>query len=353
MSYINPRAKLYEHLDRLQTLKAGNMPSPVNLEIDLSNRCNLGCEWCHFAYTHTRGPLAGKQDKPDNAIPGGDMMGSEMIDRIVEQAWLCGVRSITWTGGGEPTLHPQFEKALMGAYSRGISQGVYTNGTMIDVSKANIIKGFCSWVYVSMDEPTRSSYERTKGPGFEKACNGTRLLVATPGKATVGVGFMIHQRNYMQVEKMISLGEDLQADYIQFRPTVLYANDDPGKRADDSAWVYDAIDYLAPYAKHPKVELDLDRFKMYAEWEGHGYPACYWSALQVVITPNGKVWTCVNKREYPGEEIGDLSAESLADILRRRTLPHVNGNCRVLCRGHIPNLALHEIMAEKPHSNFI
>ena len=42
--YINPRSKLLQHIDRITALKFGAKQPPVNVEVDLSNRCSLGCE---------------------------------------------------------------------------------------------------------------------------------------------------------------------------------------------------------------------------------------------------------------------------------------------------------------------
>ena len=72
--FINPAQKLLQHIDRIADIKRGLRPAPVNVEIDLSNRCSLGCEWCHFGFTHTRGPLAGKREKPRDSLAGGDLM---------------------------------------------------------------------------------------------------------------------------------------------------------------------------------------------------------------------------------------------------------------------------------------
>jgi MoaA/NifB/PqqE/SkfB family radical SAM enzyme len=71
-------------MDRLQAIRDGKRPAPINAEIDLSNRCSLGCEWCHFAYTHTRGPLA-KSDRLRDAIPGGDLMDTDLAKSIVRR----------------------------------------------------------------------------------------------------------------------------------------------------------------------------------------------------------------------------------------------------------------------------
>jgi DNA repair photolyase len=67
-SYINPRSKLLYHVDKLdQIRRTGTTTAPVNVEIDLSNRCSHGCSWCHASFTHTRGPLAGSA-KPDGML---------------------------------------------------------------------------------------------------------------------------------------------------------------------------------------------------------------------------------------------------------------------------------------------
>lgn len=353
MAFIDPRGKLLGHLDRLAALKAGHNPPPVNVEIDLTNRCSLGCEWCHFAYTHTRGPLAGKRDKPAGAVSGGDVMDHALAFHIVEQLAACGVRSITWTGGGEPTLHPKFNVMLDRAHTLGLDQGLYTHGGHIDSGRAWLLKQQATWVYVSLDECDRDSYRQSKGLDyFERATNGVRLLAEAEGPATVGVGFLLHRGNWARAWEMVDLARGLGADYCQFRPTVQYTQDAPGAVAEDTGWLTDCIELLSSIHA-PDVVCDLSRFEMYRDWRGHGYPTCWWAGLSTVITPNGKVWTCVNKREHAGAEIGDLSRESFAEVWRRAGPVAVDGGCRVLCRGHVANTSLAVMMADQPHGNFI
>jgi len=111
---------------------------------------------------------------------------------------------------------------------------------------------------------------------------------------------------------------------------------------------------LQQWANDPFVIADMERFAMYGGWAGHGYPTCNWSALQTVITPNGKVWRCTNKREHPDALVGDLSIESFDALWERSGGPcQVNATCRTLCRGHLANLALGEVLAPSPHANFV
>lgn len=355
MTYINPRSKLFGHLDRLQAIKEGRRPAPVNVEIDLSNRCSLGCAWCHFAYTHTRGPLTGKQDKPDGAIVGGDLMDADLAVQILCELWDSGVKSVTWTGGGEPTLHPRFDSLIQYAASLGLEQGIYTHGGHLHASRAEMVKALFTWAFVSLDECERDSYQRSKGVDrFDAACAGIRHLVQAEGEATIGVGFLLHEGNYRQLYNMRQLGQELGASYVQFRPTVHYDTHHPSALAEDTAWMDEAIALLEQYAGDSFVIADVDRFKMYRDWNGHGYSQCYWSALQTVITPNGKVWRCTNKREHPDALLGDLSVESFADVWARSGGPCAVGDtCRVLCRGHIANTSLDSIMTAQAHGNFI
>lgn len=354
-TYINPSLKLFGHMDRLHALQRGERPAPVNVEIDLSNRCSLGCEWCHFAYTHTRGPLAGKRDKPQDAIAGGDLMDTPLARAILEQLHESGVKSVTWTGGGEPTLHPDFNQIINCAGRLDLEQGLYTHGGHIDDMRAGLLKGLFTWVFVSLDECTAATYQRSKGADrFDAVCANVRRLVDAAGKATVGLGFLLHNHNYNQVPQMVALGRELGVDYVQFRPTVHFEQATPGQLAEDTRWVGWAIGHLNAYANNSFVIADTERFRMYRDWGGHGYATCYWSGLQTVITPNGKVWRCTNKREHPDALLGDLSVESFADVWARSGGPcSVDGACRILCRGHLANLTLDKVMQPMPHGAFI
>lgn len=351
--FIDPRSKLLQHVDRIAQIKAGEVPPPVNVEIDLSNRCSLGCEWCHFAYTHTRGPLKGKRQKPELAIAGGDLMPYEFARDLVRQLRDAGVRSITWTGGGEPTLHPQFDEIITCARMRGIPQGLYTHGGHINAARGALLKETMTFVYVSLDAADAASYKRDKGVDrYEEACDGIRHLVAAGGTATVGVGYLLTRRNWQRAYEMRDQARALGAAYCQFRPTILYTQDEPGVAAEDTSWMTEARVLLERLADDPFVLADVNRFAEYENWT-RGYSTCWWSALQTVVTPNGSVWTCVNKREHPAALLGSCAEEPFADIWARRPIAEVDGSCRLMCRGHIANQALNEILTPAAHAEFV
>ncbi len=351
--FIDPRQKLFQHLDRLAALKAGEIVAPINVEIDLSNRCSLGCEWCHFGYTHSRGPLARQRQRPAGALDGGDLMPLELARRLLRELKTEGVRSVTWTGGGEPTLHPDFDDVVTYAYARGIPQGVYTNGAHITPGRAQLLRTAMTFVYVSLDAADAVAYKRDKRVDrFDQVMTGIGHLAAASGPAAVGVGFLLTRENWQDAPRMRTLARESGSTYCQFRPTILYTQDDPGKPAEDTGWMLDARQMLEELREDEFVIVDVDRFAEYANWS-RGYSTCYWSALQTVVTPNGRVWTCVNKREHPAALLGELNDESFAEIWARRPVAKVDGSCRLMCRGHLANQSLAAVMEPVPHAEFV
>lgn len=355
MTYINPTAKLFQHMDTLHAIKLGQRPAPVNVELFLSNRCGHGCVWCHYAHTHTKGPLAGKVAKPPGAMGSGDLMEWTLAKSILKQLATAGVKSVTFSGGGEPTLHRQFDDIAEYAYSVGLELGLYTHGGSIDDERADTIKQLFKWAFVSLDECTRETFKASKGVDrYDAVLAGIERLVAAKGSATIGLGFLLHKGNFHQVAQMVALGRELEVDYVQFRPTILYQQDAPGVLAEDTTWVGWATGHLNAYAGDPFVIADIERFRMYAGWTSHGYATCYGAALQTAISPNGMVWRCTNKTEHPSALLGDLSSESFADVWARSGgACAVDGECRILCRQHLANVTLDKLMQPMVHSNFI
>jgi hypothetical protein len=153
---------------------------------------------------------------------------------------------------------------------------------------------------------------------------------------------------------MVALGRSLGVDYVQFRPTIQYQQDAPGELAEDTKWITWAIGWLNEFKGDPFVVADVERFRQYQDWTGHGYSTCHWSALQTVISPNGKVWRCTNKTEHADACLGDLSTESFVDVWARSGgACQVDKGCRVSCIGHTKNITLNDLMQPVLHGNFI
>ena len=62
-----------------------------------------------------------------------------------------GIKSITWTGGGEPTVHNDFLQFIKYADKYGIKQGLNTNGALLTDEMIDFIGKHFSYVRFSVD----------------------------------------------------------------------------------------------------------------------------------------------------------------------------------------------------------
>ena len=129
-SYTSNATKLLKHMDRLQIIQDGGRPKPVMFHMSPSNPCNLTCSFCCFANRAMK-----------------DMLTLDQMKSAIDQFADLGVLGMEFTGGGEPTLHPQLDEAIAHAHSRGLKIGVCTNGSQLKKVKN---WHMLSWVRLGM-----------------------------------------------------------------------------------------------------------------------------------------------------------------------------------------------------------
>lgn len=356
MTYIAPRQKVLRHLGRLAQWQSGEKPAPITVEWDLSNRCSLGCQDCHFAHTHSKGPWTTKARTLPMAFEGtGDLADANVVVPALKDMARAGVQSIAWSGGGEPTLHPAWGAIMHCANLEGLQQGMYTHGGHIDADGAELLARYTSWVVVSLDAVDAETYATEKGvpaSRFDAACNGIRLL-AQHG-ATVGVSFLLHAQNWKRVGSMLELARALGATYATFRPSIRFQANQPSVASECASWVTEALPTLEAISAEPDVECDPSRFAAYRDWHGHGYDTCYGVRVNAAVTPDGRVWLCCNRRGMPESCLGDLRTESFGAIWARHPASFkVNDQCRVMCRLHPVNQVLHALEQPRAHEAFV
>lgn len=358
--YVDPGGKPFAHLGRLakwaDKWPDGKNPAPVTIEWDLSNRCVLGCQDCHFAYTHTRGPWAVKDRMlPMAHDPGGDIADTVLVKTALWHANAAGVQSVVWTGGGEPTTHPDWPEIIDHAYMLGFAQGMYTLGGLLSPDTGRHLAERATWVVVSLDaaNPTRYAQEkRVPEARFYAALDGIKSLVGY--KATIGVSFLLHEDNWRFAPHMVDLARTLGATYTTLRPTIRTSPASPATPVGDRNWVTDALPLLHELLKEPDVEVDPDRFVEYRDWTSHGYSTCYGIRLNTTITPDGRMWVCPNRREYADSCLGDLRTEQFDQIWARHPGQWTDfKDCRAMCRLHLVNRTLAQVYQPRKHAEFI
>lgn len=283
----------------------------------------------------------------------GDVMDIELFRRIAYEMTQVHVKSITFSGGGEPLTHPDFPLFVEAAKQYGFHLGLYTSAILARPQLATLIKKHFDWVVVSLDESTREAYFKAKQiDAFQKALQGITNLVQADGTAIISASFLLRQENIDQIADMLALHRALHTSYAEFRPIVNFDLHAPDKVVEDTSWMDAYWDALTALAALPDVELPLEKFHRYRHWE-RDYKTCAAILFTSVITPNGKVWTCVNRRGFPDSCIGDLTVEPFEKVWRKQKGVHEFSQCRVLCRGDALNVHLDALAKPIQHAEFL
>ncbi len=132
-SFTSNTTKLLKHLDKLTNLQQGESPSPVMAHISLTNSCNLTCSFCCFANRKM-----------------ADCLPLEAVKSALKQFKNIGVLGVEFTGGGEPTLHPNFEEIIRYSKDLGFEIGICTNGSTLGKKITKELAPLFSWVRLGM-----------------------------------------------------------------------------------------------------------------------------------------------------------------------------------------------------------
>ncbi len=127
-SITSNEAKLFKHLDSLQSIQKG-VPKPVMLLISPTNRCNSNCAHCCF------------KDR-DKSLE----QDLEYIETVVTQFNALGIKSVEYTGGGEPTMYHHINKLIDFCDNLLLQQGMNTNCLGV---VENLVK--LKWLRVAMN----------------------------------------------------------------------------------------------------------------------------------------------------------------------------------------------------------
>ncbi|OGS12997.1 MAG: hypothetical protein A2234_08205 [Elusimicrobia bacterium RIFOXYA2_FULL_58_8] len=321
--------KILAHKTRVsQWLKRG-VSRPITFELDVTNRCNSNCPACFGFYP---------------ALDSSRMKLSD-IQSVLSQIRAAGGKAVTFTGGGEPTVHPDLAQALRFARACGLDTALITNGLRLDSGLAAAVLETCIWTRISLDAASPAVFKATHGLGaaawkrtLANITALTRLKRKTGSACTIGIGFLTSPDTAHDIVPFAALGRTLGVDYAQYRPFLrLHGGKDPDY---SSARVAAAITGAEKtYATTDyRILNSAHKYGLIARGElARNYGKCYGHNFAAVICADMKMYVCCHMRGISSYSIGDLKKNSLAEIWtsakRAKTITFINlKRCPPLCR---------------------
>jgi MoaA/NifB/PqqE/SkfB family radical SAM enzyme len=333
--------KLLAHPEALNAARRPEPMRPINLEINPINICNQSCTWCTYGYLHER----------------REVLPKERIVELLDDAKTLGVQSVTWTGGGEPTVYRDLEEVVAHAAGLGFRQGMNTNGARLsDGLRALMVAGF-SYVRFSVDAGSPDVYASTHrvNPGVYRSviANIARLVeqrTAAASRLTVGFSFLVEHSNVADLAEAARQAKAAGVDYFQVKPIVHYQRSNDQFDADSVMWSELDRQLAEVWAMHGEDfdvrVLDYKFGDLGRSDQGRTYDVCRGNELLATVGADGSVDLCCAYKGVPDWSFGNINDTRFTEIWagerRRELLALVDVHrCPPLCKAHEMNKLIH------------
>ncbi|HSB28050.1 MAG TPA: radical SAM protein [Pyrinomonadaceae bacterium] len=280
---------------------------PKRISIELTNICNLHCSYClrdEDALYHT----------PAN------FFSPDLLNRILSQAQdVMGVTAVAFTGG-EPTLHPEFDRILGVSAAKSLKTSFVTNGWHFEKVWPSILANRNSITHVafSLDGITAETHDAWRGAGsFERVVRAFSRCYAA--KIPFAVKVAIRRDTIEQLEQIALFAARFGAYSLNFAHIMPTSNEVEETSALSYVEREEADQEIANLSRIFRMKIGIDV----------GYhnrdvsPPC--SALAGVscnVDYRGRLSLCCNLAGFRGasgesDVVADLSVEDFAPAFRR------------------------------------
>jgi len=225
--YTSTGLKFWRHPSQMNAFRAGLGTAIISTHVSPEGRCNLDCDYCSVMRRKTF-----------------DRLRLEDIKNYTLKLKSRGLKATILTGGGEPTLYPQFNELVSWLSGQGLKLGLITNGTTTE--RVTDWTAF-TWVRVSINF-IPDWQKRIKLP-----------LNKLPARCVVGCSFInTGQQLVDNGPALVAMLDKLNARYLRVLPNCLLCNADLQKE-------HQRIDEMLAQVKDRRI---FHQYKM------HEIPPC-------------------------------------------------------------------------------
>jgi len=199
--------------------------APVSINLDLTSACNFSCPHC----------------VDSKIINTGELLRLDDVKHTIDVLRSHGLLSVILLGGGEPTLHRNFEEIVRYIKNRGLELGIVTNGSRLEkVIRITELLGEKDWIRISIDaarEDTFYSLHRPKNHvTLKHILNKARVIKEVNSLVSLGYSFVIVWEgiemngkrlapNTGEIADAVSLAREYSFDFVSFKPFLMRLED--------------------------------------------------------------------------------------------------------------------------------
>jgi GTP 3',8-cyclase len=287
------QAKMLFHGDRIRDYLSTGDCHPIFCEVNLTNICNLRCQWCIS----------------ENFKVNQDTLKTSNFMKFARGFKGLDGKAITFSGGGEPTLHPDFAACVEHCKRIGLQVGLMTNGCY-EKSLNKVIATNMQWVRISLDTLNHAHYKAWKGADhIDQVLINISALVKNKSHIKVGVNCNIHKDlTVAEVNDLIKLLDSHKITYLQFRPVIPRCFKQEQTELNTKVWKHlqGITDDRINYSHDKYIDLVTNNLFPFKTCEAH--------RISFVLNSNGDVCTCMYHPSDPRFVFGNIYQNTLKEI---------------------------------------
>lgn len=313
--------KVFHHREALDALAAKQYTPPIHVQLVISDLCNQDCNFCAYRMSgYTSNELFGRPNEQGRTNPNRMIEYGKCVE-ILDDCKKLGTKAIQFTGGGEPTVHPNHLLIFQECLDRGMDLALVTNGAKLNGELLDVLVN-ASWIRVSIDAGTAETYgkvRRVKDDVFYKVWSNVEQFVKLNSNTIVGIGFVVTKDNWREVELCTELARAVGVDNI--RISAIFQSE--GVDYFDG-WLHEAADEC-----HRASLLATDKFKVFNNFtnrvddllqESPDYEFCGLQNIQTYIGADLNLYRCCVTSYNPRGLIGSLKDQSFYDLWKAKDL---------------------------------
>lgn len=292
----------------IQNYTAGIEVFPLKLEIFPTHICNRSCRMCIVKHYQKNGTN-------ENTV-----MPFELLRKILQDAEKKETQLITLSGGGEPSLHPEFDKILEYFTNSRMNLMLFTNGSNLSRENCSHLIAMDAIINISLNAGNRKEYQTITGvDAFEDIINVFKMLESVKKyneqchqlfNGIICASYVVIPENVSGIAEAVGLASEMGLDFINFKPAseidLMFSDDDKAILADQLAEIQNKKwNTKVVFSKNMKIFYESVKRPLPVS------KRCFQGLISLNIDANGTIFPCPVQTSKSTFVITKLSENSL------------------------------------------
>ena len=312
--------RVLQHKEELEKVEAGLAGDciPIHVRIEPTETCNFRCSFCWWHNEKNRKAF------PNFKFSGNRHLDTDRVLDLIDELADLGTKALSFTGAGEPLMHPHMAEILYKALSRDCVFGITSNMAIPIKNKLVDALARASWLRWSLNSGSLETFLQVANPkgrdpeqAFIRVQENIRRIDRARRRLDnhpdFNASFVITNNNEDDIFPAALMAKALGMDSIAFRPdTPVERQNQPNIYSKKAAY----------HMAKAQVELRSDGFQVYinevrqedAQKSGDPKLICFYSNHTTHVDASGDVYPCCYTRYNSRYVIGNIMDQSFSDF---------------------------------------